>query len=316
MLNRKDQWHIEKIPLTTHQHQLARVELLGGVKVLDCWELLVYTAGLGRFLSRVNQTEKELQYLIYGSEMPRADPSSFQSVQEIIEVEFAQLKQWIEKDSSQSTGEAGEAVQKVRKELRFPDDAKFYFFHAGELQIAGWGFSKDAEFKTTSLKKVEIIERIAKEVATRFGVTLNQDFLKEREADIRKTDADDKAKSDKFKGLETMLRKADTSQQDFSKNFSILKSTMNQLEQKLIANSKQVTTLSSQFDTRMLWVAFSCLLAVPVLATFTTWYLTKETLRKQLVTQSTNVLAPNQAPPTGSTPDASGTNSNKPKGSN
>jgi len=316
--SRPDQWLIESI--SSSENKPAIVEVLGDMKVqvLDCWELLVYTTGPGRFLSRAKRTENALEYLIVGSRMP-CDGS--ESAKNTIEIEFAHLKKWLdEPDPSQRTGEEWEAVNKVRESLRFPCDSKYYLFHAGELQIAGWGLSKEgSEIHTKRLKELDI-QTIAEEVAKRHSVKLNANFLKERENENLKTDEAERAKSENFKNLGKLLKEVNNLRAENASIALDLKTQMigkiKDLDRKLGDTSKEVGTLSGRFDPRMLYVAFGCLLVFPVIATFSTWYLTKRTLEKQLVTQSQKVLAPNQDSQTGSTAGASSTNSNNPaKGS-
>lgn len=316
--SRPGQWLIESISSSTNKP--AIVEVLGDMKVqvLDCWELLVYTTGPGRFLSRAKRTENALEYLIVGSQMP-CDGS--ESAKNTIEIEFAHLKKWLdEPDPSQRTGEEWEAVNKVRESLRFPCDSKYYLFHAGELQIAGWGLSKErSEIHTKRLKELDI-QTIAEEVAKRHRVKLNANFLKERENEFLKTDEADRAKLDNFKNLEMLLKEVTNLRAANATSALDLKTQLigkiKDIDRKLGDTSKEVGTLSGRFDPRMLYVAFGCLLVFPVIATFSTWYLTKRTLEKQLVTQSPKVLVPNQDSQTGSTAGASSTNSNNPaKGS-
>ena len=316
--SRPDQWLIESISSSTNKP--AIVEVLGDMKVqvLDCWELLVYTTGPGRFLSRAKRTENALEYLIVGSQMP-CDGS--ESAKNTIEIEFAHLKKWLdEPDPSQRTGEEWEVVNKVRESLRFPCDSQYYFIHAGELQIAGWGLSKEgSDIDTKRLKELDI-QTIAEDVAKRHRVKLNANFLKERENEILKTDEADRAKLDNFKNLEKLLKEVTNLRAANAAIASDLKTQLigkiKDLDRKLGDTSKEVGTLSGRFDPRMLYVAFGCLLVFPVIATFSTWYLTKRTLEKQLVTQSPKVLTPNQDSQTGSTAGVSSTNSNNPaKGS-
>lgn len=316
--SRPDQWLIESISSSTNKP--AIVEVLGDMKVqvLDCWELLVYTTGPGRFLSRAKRTENALEYLIVGSQMP-CDGS--ESAKNTIEIEFAHLKKWLdEPDPSQRTGEEWEAVNKVRESLRFPCDSKYYLFHAGELQIAGWGLSKEgSDIDTKRLKELDI-QTIAEDVAKRHRVKLNANFLKERENEILKTDEADRAKLDNFKNLEKLLKEVTNLRAANATSALDLKTQLigkiKDIDRKLGDTSKEVGTLSGRFDPRMLYVAFGCLLVFPVIATFSTWYLTKRTLEKQLVTQSPKVLTPNQDSQTGSTAGVSSTNSNNPaKGS-
>ena len=316
--SRPDQWLIESISSSTNKP--AIVEVLGDMKVqiLDCWELLVYTTGPGRFLSRAKRTENALEYLIVGSRMP-CDGS--ESAKNTIEIEFAHLKKWLdEPDPSQRTGEEWEAVNKVRESLRFPCDSKYYLFHAGELQIAGWGLSKEgSDIDTKRLKELDI-QTIAEDVAKRHRVKLNANFLKERENEILKTDEADRAKLDNFKNLEKLLKEVTNLRAANATSALDLKTQLigkiKDIDRKLGDTSKEVGTLSGRFDPRMLYVAFGCLLVFPVIATFSTWYLTKRTLEKQLVTQSPKVLTPNQDSQTGSTAGVSSTNSNNPaKGS-
>lgn len=323
--SRPDQWLIKSI--SSCENKPAIVEVLGGMKVhvLDCWELLVYTTEVGRFLSRAKRTENALEYLIVGSQMP-CDGS--ECAKNTIEIQFADLKKWRDElypiqrtgEPIQRTGEEYETLYKVRDSLRFPCDSKYYLFHAGELQIAGWGLSNEGEgfeIRTKGLKELDI-QTIAEEVAKRHKVKLNACFLEERKDEILKRDKADRAKSENFKNLRKLLEDVDNLRTVNASNASNaldlktkLTGKIEDIDRKLDDTSKKVQALFKRFYPPMLYGALFLLL-VSFILNVATWYQTMKMPEKQLVTQSPEVIDRNQGSQTGSTAGASSPNSKKP----